>query len=173
MKRNKPGKLTSHHHNGRSAMWCFLILLLSACSSIDCPLNNQVAVVYKLMGDVSPLADSLTITTVRFDQNDPVILNSVVNVDSFQLPISYNRPEDVLYFRRSNDTGWSITDTVVIEKEDFPHFEAIDCNPSYFHEIKNVRYTRLGIDSIVINKSKVTYDATKSHLFVYFKYLYQ
>lgn len=173
MKRNKAEKLTPHRHKGWSAMWCFLILLLSACSSIDCPLNNQVAVVYKLMGDVSPLADSLTITTIRFDQNDPVILNSVVNVDSFQLPISYNRPEDVLYFQRSNATGWSITDTVVIEKEDFPHFEAIDCNPSYFHEIKNVRYTRLGIDSIVINQPKVTYDATKSHLYVYFKYLYQ
>ncbi|MBQ9636285.1 MAG: hypothetical protein IJV36_00110 [Prevotella sp.] len=149
------------------------MLLLSACSSIDCPLNNRVAVVYKLMGDVAPLVDTLTISTARFDQNDTVLLNRAVGVDSFQLPISYNRPEDVLYFRRASATGWSATDTVVIEKQDIPHFEAIDCNPSYFHEIKNVRHTRLGIDSIVINQSKVTYDASKSHLLIYFKYLYQ
>ena len=154
-------------------MWGLLILLLSACSSFDCPLNNRVAVVYKLMGDVSPLADSLTISTIRFDQSDTVLLNRAVGVDSFLLPVSYNRPEDVLYFRRSNATGRSIIDTVVIEKEDIPHFEAVDCNPSYFHIIKNVRHTRVGIDSIVINQPKVTYDATKSHLFVYFKYLYQ
>ena len=87
--------------------------------------------------------------------------------------MSYNRPEDVLYFERSNDTGWSVVDTVVIEKEDIPHFESIDCNPAYFHMIKNVRHTRLGLDSIVIKKAKVNYDATQPHLFVYFKILYQ
>lgn len=149
-----------------------LCLLTAACSSIDCPLNNRVAVVYKLKGTVSPLSDSLTVTSIRIDNNDPVLLNRVVNVDSFLLPISYNHPEDVLYFRRSNSTGWSITDTIVIEKRDAPHYESIDCSPAYFHDILNVRHTRLGIDSIVINKSKVTYDAKTPHLYIYFKYLY-
>lgn len=173
IKSKRPEKLKDIRVNGRGALWCFLMLLLSACSTIDCPLNNQVAVVYKLMGDVSPLNDSLTISTTRFDQSDTVLLNQAVNVDSFLLPISYNRPEDVLFFRRTNSTGWSITDTVVIEKQDIPHFEAVDCNPAYYHVINNVRHTRLGIDSIVINQPKVTYDASKSHLLVYFKYLYQ
>ncbi len=149
---------------------CFVMI---ACSSIDCPLNSRVAVVYKLMGTESPLADSLTITTNRFDQSDPVLLNKVVNVDSFVLPISYQRPEDVLFFRRSNATGWSVTDTVVIKKQDTPHFEAVDCNPLFFHEIEQVSHTRLGIDSIVIHKSKVTYDASEPHLYIYFKHLLQ
>lgn len=150
-----------------------LFLALSACSSIDCPLNNRVATVYKLAGDVAPLADALTISTIRIDGHDSVLLNLAVNVDSFLLPVSYNRPEDVLYFQRSNSTGWSVTDTVVVEKQDIPHFEAVDCNPSYFHVIKRVRHTRLGIDSIVINKEKVNYDATTPHLLVYFKNFYQ
>ena len=149
--------------------WCLLIV---SCSSIDCPLNNRVATIYKLQGKVDVLSDSLTVSTSRFERNDTVLLNRAIDIDSFLLPISYNHPEDVLYFRRSNSTGWSITDTVVIEKRDAPHYESIDCSPAYFHEILNVRHTRLGIDSIVINKSKVTYDAKTPHLYIYFKYLY-
>ena len=102
-------------------------LLVVSCSSIDCPLNNRVYVIYKLQGDETPLSDSLTISTNRINRNDTVLLNHVVNTDSFQIPISYQRPEDVLYFRRSNSTGLNMIDTVIIKKEDVPHFESIDC----------------------------------------------
>lgn len=149
------------------------LLALAACSSVECPLNNRVSTVYKLAGDVAPLADVLTISTTRTNGEDTILLNQVEGVDSFLLPVSYNRPEDVLYFERTNSTGWSMTDTVVIEKQDIPHFESIDCNPSYFHVIKRVRHTRLTIDSIVINKKIVNYDAKTPHLLVYFKNFYQ
>lgn len=149
------------------------LLALAACSSVECPLNNRVSTVYKLAGDVAPLADVLTISTTRTNGEDTILLNQVEGVDSFLLPVSYNRPEDVLYFERTNSTGWSMTDTVVIEKQDIPHFESIDCNPSYFHVIKRVRHTRLTIDSIVINKEIVNYDAKTPHLLVYFKNFYQ
>ena len=43
------------------------LLVLSACSSINCPLNNRVVTVYRLAGDVVPLADVLTISTTRTD----------------------------------------------------------------------------------------------------------
>lgn len=155
---------------------CFMVLwglLVMSCSSIDCPLNNRVCVIYKLHGDEAPLSDSLTISSNRIDGNDTVLLNHVVNADSFLIPISYQRHEDVLYFRRSNNTGLNITDTVVIKKEDVPHFESIDCSPNFFHTIQSVQHTRLGIDSIIINKANVTYDTSKPHLFIYFKHLYQ
>ena len=151
-------------------LWCLLAI---SCSSIDCPLNNRVYMIYKLQGDEVPLSDSLTIYSNRTDENDTVRLNRAVNVDSFLLPVSYRRHEDILFFRRSNNTGWSVTDTVVIEKDDMPHFESIDCSPNYFHTIKRVRHTRLGIDSIVINKNNVTYDTSKPHLFIYFKHFYR
>lgn len=149
------------------------VLALSACSSINCPLNNRVVTVYRLAGDVVPLADVLTISTTRTDGIDSVLINQVTNVDSFILPVSYNRPQDVLYFERINTRVGSLIDTVVIEKQDFPHFESIDCNPAYFHVIKRVRHTHLGIDSIVINQENVNYDASKPHLLVYFKNFYQ
>jgi len=158
----------------RNWIWIVVFLLvLSACSSINCPLNNRVATLYQLAGDVKPLADVLTISTTRTNGTDSVLLNQVTNVDSFILPVSYNRPQDVLYFERINTRVGSLIDTVVIEKQDFPHFESIDCNPSYFHVIKRVHHTRLGIDSIVINQENVNYDATKPHLLIYFKNFYQ
>lgn len=147
-------------------------LLAVGCSSIDCPLNNRVCTIYKLSGDVTPLADQLTISTTRVNGQDSVLINHIENADSFMLPVSYSSPADVLYFERSNSTGWSIVDTVVIEKQDIPHFESIDCNPAYFHIIKHVRHTMLGIDSIVINKEKVNYDVKQPHLLIYFKNLY-
>lgn len=94
-------------------------LLVVSCSSIDCPLNNRVHVIYKLQGDETPLSDSLTISTNRINRNDTVLLNHVVNTDSFQIPISYQHPEDVLYFRRSNSTGLNIIDTVIIKRRTF------------------------------------------------------
>ena len=148
------------------------LLALAACSTIDCPLNRHVGTICKFAGDVVPLPDELTVSIIDID-GDSVSYNHAAGLDSIVLPISYNRAEDVLYFMRSNATGLSLTDTVVVEKQDIPHFESIDCNPSYFHVIKRVRHTRLGIDSIIINKEKVTYDASKPHLLIYFKNFYQ
>ena len=138
-----------------------------SCSSINCPLNNRVMTVYKMAGDVTPLADALTISTTRTNGTDSVLLNQAVNVDSFSLPVSYNRPQDVLYFQRQNTAGWSLTDTVVIEKQDFPHFESIECKAEFFHKLTGVRYTKHGIDSLVIKYSNVDYDDTKIHFYLY------
>ena len=52
-----------------------VVLALTACSSVDCPLNNVVYAKYKLMGDVTKLSDVLTITTVRADGTDTILLN--------------------------------------------------------------------------------------------------
>ena len=58
---------------------------------------------------------------------------------------------------------------MTIRKEDHPHFESVDCNPSFFHTLKAAETTRHGIDSIVIKYSTVNYDTTKEHLYIYFK----
>lgn len=146
--------------------WCLLIV---SCSSIDCPLNNRVATIYKLQGKVDVLSDSLTVSTSRFEGNDTVLLNRAIDIDSFLLPISYNHPEDVLYFRRHNASGWSVIDTVVIKKQDIPHLESIDCPAAYFHQIQSISYTRRGIDSIVVNRADVSYDTSRPHLYLYLK----
>lgn len=138
--------------------------LMAACSSIDCPLNNVVYTNYKLEGPVQTLPDTLTISTQRFNGMDSVLINQQVNTDSFSLPMSYGRPEDVLYFHTGH-----LHDTVWIEKTNEPHFESVDCGLNYFHTITGVRFTRHALDSIVINHNRVSYDVTQKHFYIYFK----
>lgn len=140
------------------------IVVLAACSSIDCPLNNIVYTNYKLEGPVQTLTDTLTITTTRMDGLDSVLINQQVNTDSFSLPISYGRPEDILFFHTGH-----LRDTVIVEKTNEPHFESVDCGVNYFHTITGVRFTRHAIDSVVINHNTVNYDVSQKHFYIYFK----
>lgn len=142
--------------------------VIASCSSIDCPLNNQVFCKYKLQGDVTTLSDTLTISVSRSDGNDTVLLNKAVDVDSFEIPMSYSLEQDVLYFQvTSADT--SLLDTVTLTKTNEPHFESVDCVASYFHTLNGVTYTQHSIDSIVINNSKVNYDRSNPNIYIYFK----
>lgn len=147
----------------------FSILLLAACSSIDCPLNNTVYTKYKLAGNVTTLKDTLTISTNIAEGSDSVLINKDVSVDSFSLPISYERAEDVFYFEIKDTNRVTTIDTITVAKENKPHFESIDCNPSIFHTITGVKYTHNRIDSIAINNKNVTYDASRAHFHIYFK----
>ena len=173
--------------------YSLLLLFLLSCSSIDCPMNNTVYTkygLYKSDGTVDTLKDTLTVVTKqRIGDQDPVALNRSVNTTGMDIPISYQGDEDVLYFLRSfpyryettviNEEGIEVdtilnltlyvTDTVTVVKTNRKHFESIDCTPSFFHTISNVKYTRNGIDSIVINNPEVNYDASKEHFRVYFK----
>lgn len=148
----------------RKLLFFGLILLLAACSSVDCPLNNTVYANFNLRGPVTTLPDTLTISALRHDGTDSVLINMQVNTDSFSLPVSYTQDEDVLLFR-TND----LYDTVTVSKTNNPHFESVDCGLNYFHTITGVRYTRHAIDSITVNHKEVDYDASQKHFFIYFK----
>ena len=62
---------------------------MCACSSIDCPLNNSVYARYKLAGKTKTLADTLTVFTHRHSSGDTILLNKLVEKDSFELPMSF------------------------------------------------------------------------------------
>lgn len=151
-----------------------LLLTTVACTSIDCPLNSLVYTQYQLMnaaGKVDTLADTLTIFTTRVDGNDSVLINRNVKTTEFALPISYTQNQDIFFFE-TKDTVYKVTrlDTVTIEKENMPHFESVDCSPSFFHKITSVSCTHNAIDSIVINNHDVNYDTSKKHFLIYFKH---
>lgn len=86
-----------------------------------------------------------------------------------ELPISYQNHEDTLIFELKDTFNVLRRDTVWIAKTNQPHFESVDCNISYFHEITSVRWTNEAIDSIGINKKDVNYDASTEHFHIYFK----
>ena len=146
---------------------------LSACSSIDCPLNNRTYASFKLAGDVTKLVDTLTVSTPRNIDNpeeDTVLINRLVDTDSLSLPMSYQRTEDIYIFTFvQNDTELKTIDTLWVSKENEPHFESVDCNPVMFHTIKDVRFTQRAIDDIKVNYNKVTYNDTKAHFLIYLK----
>lgn len=144
------------------------VVMVCACSSIDCPLNNAVYSKYVLKGDVGVLEKTLTVTTQRADGRD-TLLNELTNFTEFVLPMSYANETDILIFVTTDSNAVKLTDTVRVSKTNEPHFESVDCSPSYFHTIKDVTYTQNAIDSIIISKSKVTYDTTGGHLHIYFK----
>lgn len=144
------------------------MITLAACTSLDCPLNNTVHTKYKLMGDITKLSDTLTISTTKHTGNDSVLINKDVNVDSFILPMSYSLPEDILYFEMRDTLNRVFIDTVRVQKENRVHFESVDCSPSYFHSITGVHTTHNKIDSIVIKNKEVNYDASKAHFYIYF-----
>lgn len=142
----------------------FIAALLGACSSVDCPLNNTVYTNYQLQGPVQTLPDTLTISTTRSDGNDSVIINKQVNTDSFSLPMSYHRDEDVFIVQSNR-----LFDTIVVKKTNIPHFESLDCGVNYFHTITGVRFTRHALDSVVIHNNSVNYDVSQKHFYIYFK----
>ena len=149
-------------------------LLATSCSSIDCPLNSLVYTQYQLMtadGRADTLADTLTISTARMEGNDSVLINKDFKVTEFSLPISYSQPQDV-FFVETKDTVQKITrfDTITVVKEDHPHFESVDCSPSFFHTLTSVSSTNNAIDSVVIKNPDVNYDTTKKHFYIYFKH---
>ena len=147
--------------------YLFLGVLIAACTSIDCPV--ELYQVHNSDGTELTLTDSITVTTKTAKDSDTIIFNKGVGISSFSLPVSYKHPEDVLVFSFDNDNNNNlhVTDTVWIKKEDYPHFESVDCSAAFFHIITDVRYTRNYIDSIVIKNPSVTYDSKTVHFYFY------
>jgi len=148
------------------------VLLVSACSTIDCPVQNTVYTVYNLYTSdqrVDTLRDTMYVYTHRRDGSDTLLFNSGIGLTAFSLPISYSHPEDTIFFLTMKDRAVATVDTVFIKKEDIPHFESVDCSASFFHRLTAVRSTHYAIDSIVISKNFVDYDATSPHFHLYLK----
>ena len=151
-----------------------VLLLLSlafivSCSSVDCPVKNWVRSyydVYDSSGAQLMLKDTLTVYTQRKDGSDTIILNSGIGLQTFDLPVSYTLPEDTLYFHFYN-LDYDVTDTVWIQKENYPHFESLECKATYFHKLTGVRYTTHAIDSLVLKNPNVNYEDQTTNFFIY------
>ena len=151
--------------------YLLLGVLMVACSSVDCPVDSSVTTLYQFRnsdGTEYKLSDTLTVTSQGAGGKDTTLYNKAVNVTSLALPISYQQPEDVLVFHFDNSNkDLHVVDTVWLKKDDYPHFESVDCSATYFHTITGLRYTCNNIDSIVINNPSVTYDSQTVHFYLY------
>lgn len=147
--------------------------LVAACSSIDCPVQNTVSTVYGLYkgdGTADTLRyDTLTIASTRRDGNDTILLNRSVNATGFTLPISSGAATDTLFIELKDTLSAVRRDTLYIDKNDYPHFESVDCSMSHFHTLTGVRWTTNAIDSAIITNRNVNYDVSTQHIRLYFK----
>lgn len=152
----------------------YLSFGVSACSSIDCPVQNTVYTVYELRGadeQKDTLRDTMFVFSRRNDGSDTLLFNAGIGLTSFALPIGYANPEDTLLFILVNRPDYIVADTVFIKKENIPHFESVDCSASFFHRLTDVRTTHNAIDALTIKKDFVDYDAQTAHFYIRFKNL--
>lgn len=158
-----------------------IIAVITSCSSIDCQLNGSVYCRYQLkdqyLNDVA-FNYPLTVTLCDTDSGDIVIINNESNASTIDIPMSYNNATDVLKFTltvtdtiEGEDTVYYVTtphtDIIRITKTNEPYFESIDCAARYNHTIENVQSSHNFIDSLVINKSRVTNDASTENIYIF------
>ena len=140
--------------------------LLSACSNIDCPLDNVVMMQCNLYSAETRSALTLTDTlNVRPAGRDTVLLNRATGISSFLVPLKESGTRDTLLLVLSNTTGQTATDTLFVDHWPLPHFEKLDCWASVFHTIHAVSSTShalsqlpLTIDSVSLVRPTVNYD---------------
>ena len=156
----------------RTIVFLGILVFLSGCSSIDCPLNNVVYTRYELRGDVTTLVDTLSVIALRDKGGDTLLLNREIQASAFEIPMSYTQPTDNIVISLKDSNSVVRNDTVSIDKTNVPHFESVECSPAYFHKITGVRWTRHTIDSISISKPNVNYDTKGGNLHIYFKSSY-
>ena len=136
------------------------ILLLVACESYDCTLNNYVGMygTFYRDGNAVSINDTLTITSGKTGM---VLLNRSVGTSKLTLPLSYWHDEDTLVFSVESES-YLLRDSVWIAKTNMVHYESPDCPMTLFHTIQSVRSTHEFIDSISIIRSTVNYETTEN-----------
>ena len=104
------------------------------------------------------------------DHQDSVCLNRLCGdkATSFSIFMSHTLPEDSIFTLLKDTLGHEWRDTICITKENYPHFESVDCQATYFHHITDVKTTHNGIDSISIQTREVNYENAE-HFFLYLK----
>ncbi|EGC18762.1 DUF6452 family protein [Prevotella multiformis] len=139
---------------------------ISSCSDIDCSVTNGVLANYVVQGDT--LQDTLTVSAIRENRSDTVLLNRMVKTTKFSLPMSYSGDTDRLRFVFTSKTGVTTVDTVTVSKTNMSHFESVDCSPVFFHKLTSVTAKGTRISQIEISNPNVDDDGTKENILIRF-----
>ncbi len=139
-------------------------IILGSCSSTDCPLNNVVQCHYTFYSSETKKAvaytDTLSVVTA-----DSVVLNKLVNSQTFALPISYGMAEDTLHFQFRTPERTDNT-RIIVTHTNTPHFVSLECGTSYFHQITRVTTSSDSsspiIDSVIVSNKDVNYNQNEN-----------
>ncbi len=139
---------------------------LTACTNIDCPLDNVVRMQCNLYttgtGAAYTLTDTLTVSPAG---RDTTLLNRAVGVSTFLLPLREGGTRDTLLLRFADAAEHTAVDTLFLTHQPSIHFESVDCPASVFHELGGVSFSAqearsfpLTIDSVSLVRRAVNYD---------------
>jgi len=143
-----------------------LLLSLTGCTEVECPLDSIVALTCGLYsaetGEPHKLSATLDVLAAG---TDSVLLNQATGISSFQLPVRRGIATDTIVFVFTNDVPQEAADTLFLTHTDQPHFEALDCPGTVFHTLQGVRWTShalslmpLTVDSVSIVRTSVNYE---------------
>jgi len=134
-----------------------LSLLLIACDTVDCTLNNAVYCYlsfYNNSGEKVAISDTLSISAYGTKKS---IYNRGVKKSDVAIPMSYYNAEDTLTFAVTSNES-TMEAEIVIGKTNTQFFESPDCPVNMFHNITSA-YVFSGqfIDSVVVVKPTVNF----------------
>lgn len=142
-----------------------LMVGLSACSNIDCPLDNVVSLQCNLYDASTQSALTLSdVLSVTLAGRDTLLLNQATGIKSFLLPLKEAGTQDTLLLHFANAQGAVQVDTLFVNHTPQPHFESLDCPSSVFHTLNAVRVSAQGsansaiVDSVSLVRPIVNYD---------------
>lgn len=152
------------NHLGAAAL--VASLGLTACTSINCPLDNIVVWTLTFYDSETEEALKLPAILTVDAEGAGTLYNMGTSINSMTLPMSMSADADTLYlrWRLTADTP-AVTDTLYVAHTNEPHFEAIDCPAAIFHTITDAHltphanaYFPIAIDSVSIRRHQVDYN---------------
>lgn len=148
-----------------------IVITAISCNSSGCPLNNTVYSTYGFYAVIEGKEEAVQIQdtmTVKAYGTDSILINRLTGQNTMELPISYNAPTDTLCLEFTNANGLLRTDTIWLDKENYPHYESPECPASMFHMVTRIRYTRNLIDSVLVVNPNLNYNASENFK-IYFR----
>lgn len=144
-----------------------MTIVFGGCSSIDCSIDNVVAMNVSLPDTVK--GETLDVDLFLGGERDTSLYTNGTNITALSLPMTYGQTEDVLLFHFTDSVNVTTTDTVRIGKTNRPYTESVDCPPQFRHIITNVGFTKNRIGDITINDTEVSNDQTKQNLIIHLR----
>lgn len=148
-------------------LWLAVLGSMTACSNIECPLDNQVEMTlafYDVQTEqTTTISDTLTVYGLK-KGTEQLYFNRGTGIKSLKLSLNPAAQCDTLLLRFSNPTHYYV-DTLVVNHTPLPHFESLDCPAAVFHTLRSVRWVGhaltlypLSVDSVAISNSNVHYE---------------
>ena len=154
-----------------------LLIGVASCTSIDCPLDNQVEMVlnfyhYETKKELS-LSDTLSIYGVKGDTTQ-LLFNRAIGQRTIRVPLNVASERDTLLLRFSSSAE-TATDTLIVSHQPKSHFESLDCPASVFHTLTKVNWhahqntsNLLTVQEVLITNPNVAYENVE-HLKVFLR----